>query len=76
MKFTEANALLIAIGEKVAALRKRRALTQEQLAEHLQISPGYLRRIERGAENLTMRSLEKLAEALGLSIWDFLRRSK
>jgi transcriptional regulator with XRE-family HTH domain len=70
----EADALLIAIGSKVAALRKRRGLTQEQLAEHLDVSPGYLRRIERGSENLTLRSLGKLAASLDLSISDLLQR--
>jgi transcriptional regulator with XRE-family HTH domain len=47
-------------------------LSQEALAEQLGISPGYLRRIEGGRENLTVDSIAKLASSLGLGLGDLL----
>lgn len=75
MQHTEAQALLIALGAKVASIRKRRGLTQESLAEQIGVSPGYLRRIERGKENLTVESIGKLAASLRVGLWELIGRS-
>lgn len=56
------------VGRRVAELRRSQRLTQEQLAERIGFSIGYLKRIERGRENLTVRSLAQIAEALGSDI--------
>ena len=41
-----------------------RGLTQEKLAEDLDVTPRYLAGIERGERNLTLDSIDALAEAL------------
>jgi UDP-N-acetylglucosamine 1-carboxyvinyltransferase len=68
----EAAAVLQELGKRLAAARKALKLTQEQLAEQLEISPGYLRRVEAGRENLTVETITKLAAAVGLSAWKLL----
>ncbi|MGV9216369.1 helix-turn-helix domain-containing protein [Arcanobacterium canis] len=54
------------LGANVRAERKRRGLTQEGLAEQLDITPRYLAAIERGERNLTLDSIEALAAQLGV----------
>ncbi|MBQ7761559.1 MAG: helix-turn-helix transcriptional regulator [Clostridia bacterium] len=47
------------IGERIKAERKKRGLTQENLAEKLDVSIGYVSQVERG---ITKISLDLLAE--------------
>ncbi|GHH25747.1 MULTISPECIES: helix-turn-helix domain-containing protein [Sphingomonas] len=59
-----------------ARLRKRRkelGLTQAQLFEKTGIAPGYVSFIENGRANPTIDMMVKLAETVGLEIWDMLR---
>lgn len=52
------------LGRRIAELRQGLELTQEQLAEKAQLSIKYLQRVEAGRENLTVRSLVRLANLL------------
>ena len=47
-------------------LRKRRDLSQEELAHASGLHPTYLSGIERGLRNPTWRSLGRVSEALGV----------
>lgn len=48
------------------ALRRSRGLTPEGLAEELHVTTHYLAGVERGERNLTLHSVDALAEQLGL----------
>ena len=50
----------------VGDLRLSRRLSQEGLAEELGMSARYLAGIERGERNLTLDSVDALAEQLGV----------
>ena len=52
------------LGRNLRALRIARGLTQEKLAEQLNVTPRYLAGIERGERNLTLDSIESLAAQL------------
>ncbi|MFO0763045.1 MAG: helix-turn-helix transcriptional regulator [Byssovorax sp.] len=54
------------MGRKIAELRRGLGLTQEELAERLRMSIKNLQRIERGLQNLTIRTLVRMATALGV----------
>lgn len=54
-------------GEKVKRLRKKRNLTQEQLAEMIDISPRNLSKIEVGECFVKAETLERLLTALNVS---------
>lgn len=54
-------------GEKVKRLRQKRKLTQEQLAEMIDISPRNLSKIEVGGCFVKAETLEKLLAALDVS---------
>jgi transcriptional regulator with XRE-family HTH domain len=56
------------LGRRIADLRVRRGLTQDRLAENADVTVQYIQRIEAGRENLTVRSLVRLANLLGVSI--------
>ena len=52
-------------GEKIKRLRKANHLTQEQLAEMINIAPKNLSKIEVGATFVSAETLSKLVESLG-----------
>ncbi len=56
-----------AFGEKVKRLRNKRRLTQEQLAEIIEISPKNLSKIEVGVSFVSSETLEKLLIALNVT---------
>ncbi|MGH3087395.1 helix-turn-helix domain-containing protein [Nocardioides sp. NBC_00368] len=62
-----ADSLKSALGAQLRELRRARGLTQEKLAEQLDVTPRYLAGIERGERNLTLDSVDALAEQLGVA---------
>jgi len=64
--------VLSLIGRRVAELRATRELTQEQLAERAEVSARYIQRVEAGTENLTVRTLIKMSNALRVSLAELL----
>jgi transcriptional regulator with XRE-family HTH domain len=54
-------------GRNVARARKRAGLTQEKLWDLSGIETAEISRIENGRVNVTIRRVERLASALGLS---------
>jgi transcriptional regulator with XRE-family HTH domain len=55
-------------GAQVRKLRKARGLSQEALADLCGLDRTYVGGIERGERNVALRNIERIAEALGLSI--------
>ena len=60
------------LGKRVRELRKARLLTQEELAELADLHPTFIGGIERGEKNLSIQSLLRIADGLGLEIKDLL----
>jgi len=58
------------IGLRIKELRKRRGLSQDEVAEKAETSPNYLSRMERGTENPTLDMLIKLSAALEADMWE------
>lgn len=61
-----ANSLKSTLGTQVREVRRSRGLTQEALAEQLEMTPRYLAGVERGERNLTLDSVDALAKQLGV----------
>jgi transcriptional regulator with XRE-family HTH domain len=55
------------LGEKVRSLRQERGLTQQSLAESLDLSVAYVSLIERGGRNPPYTTVIAIAHALGVS---------
>lgn len=58
----------IALGKRIREERKRRNLTQEQLAEKLDVTTTYIGFVERGERCITLDKLTTLANILGVSV--------
>ena len=58
------------IGARIKDIRTKMGLTQEQLAEKIEINSKYLSSIERGLENPTLNTLIKLSESMDVNLDD------
>lgn len=56
------------LGERIREERRRLNLTQAQLAEAIDISDTYMGAIERGERSLTLDTLVRLVNRLGVTI--------
>jgi len=63
-----------ALGQIIAAERKRLGLTQEGLADACGIHTTYVSQLERGLKSPTVRVLRLVAKALEMSAADLLAR--
>ena len=66
----------IEIGRTVVVMRERKGLTQEKLALEAEMSVTYLRRIEHGRANPTLRALDRVAAILGMELSTLLQLSR
>ncbi|MFS0890971.1 helix-turn-helix domain-containing protein [Peribacillus frigoritolerans] len=64
------------IFNKIKALRLQNNLTLKELSEETGLSLSFLSQIERGASSLSITSLKKLADALGVSMIYFFEEEK
>ncbi len=64
---------LARFGSKVRVERKRLGLSQEALAARAGVHRTYIGMIERAEKNITLENIEKICNALGLSIGDFFK---
>jgi len=58
------------LGQRIAALRRAKALTQEQLAELVDCSVEFISLVERGVNAPSVVGLEKFAKSLEVEIGD------
>lgn len=56
------------IGQRIKEIRKTKGLTQETLAEKVEISTRYLSRLEVGQQSASIDTLVRLAEALNVEL--------
>ena len=64
--------ILGVFGRNVRKIRKERQISQEKLAELSGVHRTYVGMIERAEKNITLRNMEKIAEALSVEIKDLL----
>lgn len=55
------------LGARIKAERQKRSITQEQLAEKIDISTNFMSLIENG-RNMSVETLVKIAAALGVTV--------
>jgi transcriptional regulator with XRE-family HTH domain len=61
------------VGRRIRELRKARGLTQAQAAERAALNVNYYADTERNGANLTLDTLERVADALEVPIGDLFR---
>ncbi|MEI9897596.1 MAG: helix-turn-helix domain-containing protein [Chthoniobacter sp.] len=65
---TEAD-LKAVFGTTIKSKRSELGMSQEELADRAGLHRTYVSDVERGMRNVSLISIEKLAHALGLSVW-------
>lgn len=60
------------IGERLKKARKDKHLTQEQLAEKIDVSIAFLSRIERGSSQINLKRLSQICQILEVTEGDIL----
>lgn len=60
------------IGTRIKAARKGMRITQEQLAEYLDVSVGYVSQLERGVTKISLDTLGRISARLDTPITFFL----
>jgi len=64
----------VQVGQRIVALRKRKQLSQKELAKEVGISRPSLTQIELGNRSLNILELQKLGQVLGFSLDDFMSK--
>lgn len=61
------------VGRNLRAYRMEKGLSQEDFAEVVGVHRTYMGALERGERNLTLQSLESIAEVIGVDPVDLLK---
>ena len=72
MPRTPSISLRSALAENIRAFRKSHGISQEELADMCELHRTYIGSIEREERNVTLSTLEVLAEALGVGVTELL----
>src|SRR5829696_1918759 len=62
--------------ERIRQLRNERGLSQAKLAVMADMDPATLNRLERGTGNPNLKTLERVADALGVEVADFFPKAR
>ncbi len=62
----------IQLGKRIRRFRKKVDLTQEELAEKVRVSTTHIGLVETGKRRLSLKTLQKIASALGVKVKDLL----
>ena len=56
------------VGQRIRSYRVQKHLSQEQLSELADCHPTYIGQLERGEKNATLESIQKIANALNITL--------
>ena len=59
------------IGERITDLRKQKKLSQQKFSYEADIERSFLTHIEKGRKNISVGTLQKITDALNISIKEF-----
>lgn len=62
---------LVSIGKRVKYLRNERSLSQDELSRTIKLDRTYLSRVEAGKQNMTVETLLRICDGLGVTIREF-----
>jgi transcriptional regulator with XRE-family HTH domain len=64
--------ILQTVGNRLREARTRTGLTQKQLGDRAGVKQSYIFELERGRTNITLNTLVKMADVLGMDVRDLL----
>jgi transcriptional regulator with XRE-family HTH domain len=56
------------VGARIRAIRLKKGITQDQLAELTGLNRVHLFRLENGRQSMTLKTLQRIAETLGVQV--------
>jgi len=59
------------LGDRLRQLRQQKSISVRSLAEKSNFSPSFISQIENGLASPSISSMEKIASALGVALWEF-----
>ena len=62
------------IGNNIRANRQKLGLTQEALAEILNVTPDYISKIENGIKHPSLSAIEKLADLFNVDVYEIMSK--
>src|SRR5262245_6687004 len=72
MTYQDTGMGLAEVGERIRSLRQKREMTLQQLSDQAGVSVGMLSQMERGRSSPTIRTLQRVADALEVPLnWFF-----
>jgi transcriptional regulator with XRE-family HTH domain len=66
-----ATDICVRVGRRIRVLRAEREWTQAMLADHAELTREHLSELENGHKEIGIRALEKIAQALSISLHQF-----
>lgn len=66
--------LVITIGKNMNRIRKEKNITTEMLGDMVNLHFATINKYERGLVNISMKSLENIANALGVSVEELIKK--
>jgi ribosome-binding protein aMBF1 (putative translation factor) len=75
---SELSDVQVRFGNRLREIRERVGVSQEKLAELAKLHRTYVSSVERGRRNISLVNIERLADALGVSLAELMpnKRSK
>jgi len=65
--------ILQSFGLRIKTLRQKQNISQEKLAEMAELHRTYINLVESGKRNISLKNINKLSKALGLSLEDLFK---
>ena len=65
-----------ALGRAIRETRQSRGLTQEELAASIGLHRTYVGDVERATRNVTVETLKRLADGLGIPMWKLVQMAE
>lgn len=67
------NETLIEVGNRIKEIRAEKNITQEELSKNSGLDRSYVSSIENGKRNSTIKAIDSIAKALGVSLSDIFK---
>lgn len=67
---------LVSFGKRIASIRKERGITQEKLADMVEVHRTYIGFIEQGKRNPSVKNVYKITKALNINLSELFKPFK
>jgi transcriptional regulator with XRE-family HTH domain len=69
------RSVALQVGKAIRARRERAGFSQDAFADKIEMHRAYYAAIERGEKNVTLSTLKRVADGLGVTMADLLREA-